>query len=65
MLWKQLCVQQVITDKEPPPYALTHLEDVRGMEGVKEATVQLGDDVTLSVAVVHGGKTHVTSLIMP
>ena len=35
---------------------LTHLEEVRGMEGVKEATVQLGDDVTLSVAVVHGGK---------
>ena len=26
------------------------------MNGVKEATVQLGDDVTLSVAVVHGGK---------
>ena len=26
------------------------------MDGVKEATVQLGDDVTLSVAVVHGGK---------
>ena len=47
---------KLITDKEPPPYALTHLEDVRGMEGVKEATVQLGDDVTLSVAVVHGGK---------
>ena len=54
---------KLITDKEPPPYALTHLEDVRGMEGVKEATVQLGDDVTLSVAVVHGGKTHVTSLM--
>lgn len=47
---------KLITDKEPPPYALTHLEDVRGMNGVKEATVQLGDDVTLSVAVVHGGK---------
>ena len=47
---------KLITDKEPPPYALTHLEDVRGMEGVKAATVQLGDDVTLSVAVVHGGK---------
>ena len=47
---------KLITDKEPPPYALTHLEDVRGMDGVKEATVQLGDDVTLSVAVVHGGK---------
>ena len=47
---------KLITDKEPPPHALTHLEEVRGMEGVKEATVQLGDDVTLSVAVVHGGK---------
>ena len=47
---------KLVTDKEPPPYALTHLEDVRGMNGVKEATVQLGDDVTLSVAVVHGGK---------
>lgn len=46
---------KLITDKEPPPYALTHLEDVRGMEGVKEATVELGD-ITLSVAVVHGGK---------
>ena len=47
---------KLVTGNEPPPRALTHLEEVRGMEGVKEATVQLGDDVTLSVAVVHGGK---------
>ena len=38
---------KLVTDKEPPPYALTHLEDVRGMNGVKEATVQLGDDVDI------------------
>jgi len=47
---------KLVTGNEPPPHALTHLEEVRGMNGVKEATVQLGDDVTLSVAVVHGGK---------
>lgn len=34
---------------------MTHLEDVRGMQGVKEATVELGD-LTLKVAVAHGGK---------
>ena len=47
---------KLITDKEPPPVALTNLTDVRGMAGVKEATVELGDEVTLKVAVVHGGK---------
>ncbi len=47
---------KLVTGNEPPPVALTNLTDVRGMEGVKEATVALGDDTTLSVAVVHGGK---------
>ena len=46
---------KLVPGQEPPPVALTHLEDVRGMQGVKEATVELGD-LTLKVAVAHGGK---------
>lgn len=44
-----------ITGNEPSPEPLTNLQDVRGMEGVKEAEVTIGD-TTLKVAVVHGGK---------
>ncbi len=44
-----------ITGKEPSPEPLTHLTDVRGLDGVKKADVQIGDK-TLHVAVVHGGK---------
>ena len=44
-----------ITGKEPSPEPLTKLEAVRGMDGVKEAEVAIGDK-TLKVAVVHGGK---------
>ena len=44
-----------ITGNEPSPEPLTNLQDVRGMEGVKEAEVTIGDK-TLKVAVVHGGK---------
>ncbi len=45
----------LVTGKQPPPEPIIHLEDVRGMENVKEATVEIGDK-TLHVAVVHGGK---------
>ncbi len=42
------------TGETPPPERLVNLTDVRGMEGVKEADVQIGE-TTLHVAVVHGG----------
>lgn len=44
-----------ITGDEPSPERLTNLTDVRGMDGVKEASVQIGEH-TLNIAVVHGGK---------
>ena len=40
---------------ETPEGRLVHLEEVRGMAGVKEAEVQIGDR-TVRVAVCHGGK---------
>ncbi len=43
------------TGNEVPPHRLVDLQEVRGMEGVKEAEVQFGDR-TVRVAVVHGGK---------
>lgn len=45
----------LVTGENPPEGRLTHLEEVRGMEGVKEADVQIGDK-TLHIGVVHGGK---------
>ena len=53
---------KLITDKEPPPYALTPRRCSWYGRALKRPTVQLGDDVTLSVAVVHGGKIHVDFL---
>lgn len=41
--------------KEPAPAALYELKPVRGMEGIREASVQIGD-LTLQVAVVYGTK---------
>ena len=44
-----------ITGDEPSPAPLLNLTDVRGMDGVKEATVEIGGH-TINVAVCHGGK---------
>ena len=44
-----------ITGDEPSPAPLLNLTDVRGMDGVKEASVEIGGH-TINVAVCHGGK---------
>ncbi|WP_295271338.1 [FeFe] hydrogenase, group A [Veillonella sp.] len=44
-----------ITGEEPTPERYTNLQEVRGMEGVREAEVEIGDK-KLKLAVVHGGK---------
>lgn len=44
-----------VTGMTPPTEALLNLTDVRGMTGVKEAEVQLGD-TTVRIAVANGGK---------
>jgi len=47
-------VYEIVAGKEPAPWETVEFNDVRGLEGIKEAQITRGEEVVLRVAVANG-----------